>query len=537
MEFSFGDHLLDVDRRELRRGAELIAIQPQVFDLLVYLVRNRSRVVSRGDVLKAVWGGRVVSESTVTSRINAVRKAVGDSGKAQRLIRTVPRRGIRFVGVVREEHNPAAPVDARSMAAEHPQSPTAFANIDRRLSIVVLPFVNLSNDPGQEYFADGITDDLTTERARISGSFVIARSTAFTYKSSPVDVRQIGRDLGVRYVLEGSVRRAGDKVQINLQLVDAESGAHLSADRFDTNRVNLAEAQGEIAGRLARTLHPELVGDASRRIEQEKAVNPDARDLVMRGWAWYYRPRSATTAREAQQAFERALEIDPRSIDARIGIARLLLVNLIRNFDIESSHSIEHDSARAEQLLLEAIERDPNRSIARSTMGQLRRVQNRLTESRIEYETAIALDPNDDFAHVQLGWTLLLLGQASTAITEGEKAVRLSPRDPQIWDKYLQLGWCQLLLNQLDPAIDLFVKSRAANPRTWVTHFGLAGALGLKGDLNAANAVLAELVRIKPEVNSLARFRVYRPWGNPQYWTLYEKTAAAGLRRAGFPDE
>jgi adenylate cyclase len=322
-----------------------------------------------------------------------------------------------------------------------------------------------------------------------------------------------------------------------VQLVDAESGAHLSADRFDTNRANLAEAQSEIAGRLARTLHLELVGDASRRIEQEKAVNPDARDLVMRGWAWYYRPRSATTAREAQQAFERALEIDPRSVDARIGIARLLLVNLIRNFDIESSRASEQDSARAEQLLLEAIESDPNRSIARSTMGQLRRVQNRLPESRIEYETAIALDPNDDFAYVQLGWTLLLLGQASSAMAEGEKAVRLSPRDPQIWGKYLQLGWCQLLLNQLEPAIDLFVKSRAANPRTWVTHFGLAGALGLKGDLTAANAVLAELVRIRPEVNSFARFRVYRPWGNPQYWTLFEKTAAAGLRRAGFRDE
>jgi adenylate cyclase len=537
VEFKFGEHLLDVDRRELRRGAELIAIEPQVFDLLVYLVRNRSRVVSRDDVLKAVWGGRVVSESTVTSRINAVRNAVGDSGKAQRLIRTVPRRGIRFVGVVREEHKPAAPVDARSVAAENPQSPTAFANTERRLSIVVLPFANLSNDPEQEYFADGITDDLTTDLSRISGSFVIARSTAFTYKRTPGDAKQIGRDLGVRYVLEGSVRRADEKVQVNVQLVDAEGGAHVWADRFDTNRTNLAEAQSEITGRLARTLHLELVGDAGRRIEQEKAVNPDARDLVMRGWAWYYRARSATTAREAQQAFERALKIDPRSIDARIGIARLLLVNLIRNFDIQSSGSIEQDSARAEKLLLEAIESDPNRSIARSTMGQLRRVQNRLTESRIEYETAIALDPNDDFAHVQLGWTLLLLGQASTAMAEGEKAVRLSPRDPQIWGKYLQLGWCQLLLNRVDPAIDLLIKSRAANPRAWVTYFGLAGALALKGDLDGANTVLAGLQKIKPEVNSLAQFRVYRPWGNPEYWALYEKTAAAGLRRAGLPDE
>jgi adenylate cyclase len=537
MEFIFGQHVLDVDRRELRRGVELIAVEPQVFDILVYLVQNRDRVVSKDNLLEAVWGGRVVSESTLTSSINAVRKAVGDSGKAQGLIRTVPRRGVRFVDVVCERE-PAAPVDPRSMAAEDPESPTGFPSTKKqspqRLSIIVLPFVNLSDDQEQEYFADGITDDLTTDLSHIPGSFVVARSTAFTYKGTPVDVRQIGRDLGVRYILEGSVRRAGDKVQVNVQLVDAESGAHLSADRFDTNRANLAEAQNEIAGRLARTLHLELVGDASRRIDQERAVSPDARDLVMRGWAWYYQPRSATTAREAQEAFERALKVDPRSIDAKIGIARLLLVNLIRNYDIGWSHSINEDGARAEQLLLEAIESDPNRSIARSSMGQLRRVQNRLTESRIEYETAIALDPNDDFAHVQLGWTLLFLGQPGAAMGEGEKALRLSPRDPQIWGKYLQLGWCQFLLYQCDAAIDLLIKSRAANPRTWVTHFALAGALGLKGDLDGANAALAELLKVKPEVNSLAQFCAYRPWGNPQYWRLYEKTAAVGLRRTGF---
>jgi TolB-like protein len=269
VEFVFGDHVLDVDRRELRRDAELIAIEPQVFDVLVYLVQNRDRVVSKDDLLATVWGGRIVSDSTLTTRITTVRKAIGDSGDAQRLIRTSPRKGFRFVGVVQEAHKRAAPVDTRSMSAEAPQNPAAFPSIEKkstqRLSIVVLPFANLSNDLEQEYFADAITDDLTTDLSRISGTFVIARSTAFTYKGASVDVRQIGRDLAVRYVLEGSVRRAGDKMQVNVQLIDAESGAHISADRFETNRANLAEAQSEIAGRLARTLHLELVGDASLR--------------------------------------------------------------------------------------------------------------------------------------------------------------------------------------------------------------------------------------------------------------------------------
>jgi TolB-like protein len=182
-----------------------------------------------------------------------------------------------------------------------------------RLSIVVLPFTNLSNDPDQEYFADGITDDLTTDLSRISDNFVISRNTAFTYKGKPTDTKQIGRELGVRYVLEGSVRRTGDQVRVNARLIDTESGAHLWADRFDTDRANLAEAQSEITGRLAWALNIELLSDASRRIERENAVNPDARDLVMRGWASWYRPASLANGQEALRAFERALEIDPRS--------------------------------------------------------------------------------------------------------------------------------------------------------------------------------------------------------------------------------
>jgi len=284
LEFVFGDHLLDIDRRELRRGAELIAIEPQVFDLLVYLVQNRHRVVSKDDLVEAVWGGRIVSESTLTSRINAVRRAIGDSGEAQRLIRTLPRKGIRFVGVVQEEQTTAAPVDARPIAAADSQSLSAVPRTELkslpRLSIVVLPFANLSKDPDQEYFADAITEDLTTDLSRIPGSFVIARSTAFTYKGAAVDVKQIGRELGVRYVLEGSVRSVGDQVRVNVQLIDAEGGAHVWADRFETDRRNLADAEREITGRLAQTLNLELVRDIGRRIEQEHASDPDARDLA-----------------------------------------------------------------------------------------------------------------------------------------------------------------------------------------------------------------------------------------------------------------
>jgi adenylate cyclase len=233
-----------------------------------------------------------------------------------------------------------------------------------RLSIVVLPFANLSNDPEQEYFADGITDDLTTDLSRISGSFVIARNTAFTYKNKPVDAKQVGRELGVRYVLEGSVRRTGDRVRVNAQLIDAENGAHIWADRIDTDRSNFMQTQDEITGRLARTLDSELAGKLGRRIERESPAYADSRDLVMRGRAWWYRPVSATNRAEARRLFQQALKVDPQSVDARVGLAWVLTSSFAEGW----SSSFDEDSVRAEQLLLEALEAAPNRSMAHTAM-------------------------------------------------------------------------------------------------------------------------------------------------------------------------
>ena len=342
-----------------------------------------------------------------------------------------------------------------SLTALKPSPPTgvvsdagglATAATVPRLSIVVLPFANLSNDPQQEYFADGITDDLTTDLSRISGSFVIARNTAFTYKSKPVDVKQVGRELGVRYVLEGSVRRTGDWVRVNAQLIDAENGAHIWADRIDTDRSRLMETQDEITGRLARTLDFELAEEMERRIERESPTKADSRDLVMRGRAWWYRPVSATNRAEAKRLFQQALDLDPHSVDARIGLAWVLTSSFSEGW----SSSFDEDRVRAEQLLLEALDAAPNRSMAHTAMGFLRRVQNRLTEARVEEETAISLDPNNDFAYRHLAWVLLFRGEPGAAIIQAEKALRLSPRDTNIWGVYGLLGWCRLLLNEVE---------------------------------------------------------------------------------------
>jgi TolB-like protein/class 3 adenylate cyclase len=425
---------------------------------------------------------------------------------------------------------PAAAVPAAS-----PQSPRGSASgAIPRLSFVVLPFENLSRDPDQEYFADGITDDLTTDLSRIPGSFVIARNTAFTYKGKAVDVKQIGRELGVHYVIEGSVRRAGEQVQANVQLIDAESGAHVWADRFDTDRTNLAEAQGEITGRLARSLNVELVRDVGRRIEQEREVSPDASDLVMRGWAHWYQPASRASREEAKLAFEQALSLDPRSVDARIGLGTILVTILANGW----SSSVKQDEDRAEELLVDALGRDPNSSMAHYAMSLLRRMENRLPEAYTEAKAAVALDRNNWRAVVGLGQTLMWLGRPQEGIPYFENSIRRNPHEPDLGVPFFNLGHCHLLLGHVDQATDLLRKASASNPRVWSFHLYLAGALGFGGDLDEARTELAESLKLNPDINSFARQRAVFPFvTNPDYLKLAEKTINLGLRRAGFPEE
>jgi TolB-like protein/class 3 adenylate cyclase/Tfp pilus assembly protein PilF len=426
--------------------------------------------------------------------------------------------------------SPTAVTAQAPIAASAPEGKTAPP-----LSIVVLPFANLSNDVEQEYFADGITDDLTTDLSRLPGSFVIARNTAFTFKGKPADVKQIGRDLGVRYVVEGSVRRNGDQVQINVQLIDAESGAHLWADRFDTDRRNLANAQSEIIVRLSRTLNIKLVAAEATRSERGKTIDPDARDFVMRGWNWYNRPTSPTSLKEARQAFQRALEIDPLSNDARIGLAMVLTVGMSTGI---ATGAASQDLPRAEQLAAEAIERDPSSSKAHEAMGRVRLIErNRLHEARTEFETALALDRNNLGAVRQLGWTSLHLGEPDGCIVQAEKGLRLSPRDPGMWAFPAQLGLCHLFLDHIDLATDYLTTARAIAPQVWWIPFNLAGALGLKGDLDRGRAALTESLKLKPEINSIAQYLARKPWySSPEELPIEDHTLLEGLRRLGFPE-
>ncbi len=426
----------------------------------------------------------------------------------------------------------AAVAVAQPAAASNPA--IAAASAVPRLSIIVLPFENLSHDPDQDYFADAITEDLTTDLSRIAGSFVIARNTAFTYKGIAVDVRQLGRDLGVRYALEGSVRRIGDQVQVNVELIDADTGAQVWADRFDTDRRNLADAQSEITGRLARTLHLELVQAVGRQIEHEQTVNPDAQDLIMRGWALYQRTQAASSREAAKRDFEQALRIDANSYEARLGIAAVLVVDLANG----TSSRPDTDEVAAEKLISELLARNPNRSQLHDTIALLRRYQNRLQESRIEWQRAIELDPNDAIAYGQLGTTLMYLGDPAAAIPLAEKRIRLNPNDPNVALAYWSLGLAHLLLDHIGEAVDWLSKAHAANPNIYYIDLDLAAALALKGNLDGAHDVLAAALKLRPDINSMARQRARWAYtNNPAYRALAEKTVDVGLRLAGMPED
>ena len=523
MVFRFGDHVLDIERRELRRGVEPVALEPQVFDLLVYLVRNRDRVVSKDDLIDSVWGGRIVSDSALTSRLNAARKAVNDSGAEQRVIRTVQRRGVRFIGEVSEDSKSAVGGSLPPTATEAPTAP--------RLSIVVLPFTNLSDDPEQQYFADGVTGDLMTDLSRIPDMLVISRNTAFTYRGKPVDTKQIGRELGVRYVLEGEVQRSGNRLRVTAQLIDAETDTHLWAERFDGDAGDLFALQDEITHRIAVALDLELV-DAAAASPIER---PDTRDYILRVRAARLKPPSRDRDSEVISLYERALALDPRSADAQSWLAAVLAGRVLNGM----SDSVAADTKRAEGLVAQALATSPRSPLAHWAKGQVLRAQNRYEEAIPEYEAVIASNRNFPHAIAALGWCKLTTGSMAEAVLLQEQAIRISPRDPLIGAFYLRIGQAHLLESRVDEAIPWFEKARTANTGHPHSYAWLASAYALKGHTERATAELAEARRLNSDdrYSSIARLKVVGSFGSLKIRALCEATFFAGLRLAGMPEE
>jgi len=568
---------------------EPVALGSRAAALLALLVERQGKLVTKDEIFAAVWPGTAVEEANLTVQMSALRRILDQDRGQGSCIQTVPSRGYRFVPLVTRA-TPSDQMDAGLPFANGAARPMAeggetakFGGVEQvrrqlttalrpdrdrlrqatisivggvlclvavgaaalswrslspwqtqaaqsapRLSIVVLPFENLSNDPGQQYFADGVTEEVTADLSRIAHMFVISRSTAFTYKNRPVDAKQIGRELRVRYLLEGSVRRSGNQVRVNAQLIDAETDAHLWAERLDGDTTDLFALQNEITSRIANALGVELIAAEAAR----PAEHPDALDYILRGRAVLSKPRTPDTYSEAINFFERALRVDPQSAEAQ---SRLAIELATRVFN-EMSDSRAADIARAETLAAQALAAAPRSPLARFAKAQVLRAQRRCYEAIPEYETVLASDRNAVDALVAIAQCKVFTGSTGEAIPLVQRAISLSPRAPVIFWWYFEIGRAHLLQSHTDEAILWLEKARSANPAHPPTRIMLASAYGLNGKTERAAAELAEAKRLSRDdrFSSIAHVKAVV---SPSISALFEATVLAGLRKAGMPEE
>jgi TolB-like protein/class 3 adenylate cyclase/Flp pilus assembly protein TadD len=397
-----------------------------------------------------------------------------------------------------------------------------------RLSIVVLPFSNLSGDPGQDYFVDGVTESLTTDLSRISGSFVIARNTAFTFKGKAVDVKQVGRELNVRYVLEGSVQRGSNRLRVNVQLVDAETGAHLWADRFDKPIADLFDMQDETVSRLANALDTQLVeAEAGRR---ERSLDPDAMDLYFKGRAWANRAPTRECMARARTFFELALVLDPEHVEALVGIAAIDAASA-------ASHMVDHRGARfatAEAILTKVLSIAPQHAWAHLWLGNVKLFTKRATQGISECERALSLNRNLAEAYSSIGVAKVLIGRSEETEAHVREALRLSPRDNGVFRWLYIIGGAKLQLGADAEAVAWIRRCLETNRNYPVAHFHLGAALALLGELDEARAAVKDGLALDPYF-TCRRFLAY-PMSDNAVFLAAEKRIINGMRRAGVPE-
>lgn len=486
MPYRFEDYVLDRTLRELRRGTELVAVEPQVFDLLSFLIDQPDRVVSKNDLIAAIWHGRIVSESALTSRINSARAALGDSGEEQRLIKTLRGKGFRFVGAVSE----AAPAMPAAPTASTGAPPRPYD----RPSIAVLPFVNIRGDPTEDYFADGMTEEIITELARFKSLFVIARNSSFAYRRRATDIKQVAQDFGVRYLLEGSVRRAGDRVRVNTQLIDAMSARRLWAQRYDRDLQDLFAVQDELTRSIVAVLPDQVETAALDQATRKTSSSLHAYDHLLQG-KYYHHLETAEANRQAEIHFDRAIALDPRFASAYAWKA----------CTIGQAHAAEYRPRTPEELqqsidlVEQAMRIDPNDAECHRIMCRIALMQGRYAKSEYHLELALMLNPNDPRLVVQRGINLTVMGEPEAAIAWIEQAMRLDPFSAYRY----YLDWVRALFMAGRPLEAIAVLER--NARThWEHDLWLAACHAAAGAQTGAREIGQRVIAQRPALTIAA---------------------------------
>ncbi len=522
MIYSFEGFSLDPDRRELRRGGTYIAVEPQVFELLHFLVCNRDRFVSKDDLIAGVWDGRIVSDSTLSSRLTAARQAIGDSGEAQRLIRTVPRRGFRFIAPVSEHKNGSGGLDL--LAASRQAEPGS--SLADKPSIAVLPFQNLSDDVTQEYFVDGIVEDITNALSQFRQLFVTARSSSFAYKGRKVDVKQIGLELGVRYLLEGSIRKAAGQVRITAQLIDAQTAVQLWADHFDGTLGQVFELQDQVTTSVVGVVAPKIEQAEIDRARRKTTASLDAYDYYLHGVATSYQDTREAND-EAIRLFGKAVELDP-DFAAAYGMAALCYVSRRWKF---WTIDTQREAAETLRLVDRAAELGRNDAMALSAAGMAAGLVVRdLDRAVFLLDRSLSLNPNLAISWVRSSWVRTFLGQFDLAVEHASRAIRLSPLDRFLVGMQSAIAFAHFCAGRTEQSLMWAEKAVKEQP-TFAPGLRLLAASNVSlGRMNEAEHAVARLREIGSIV-PISKFEHF-PFRDQQYVANY----AAALRRAGFPD-
>jgi TolB-like protein/tetratricopeptide (TPR) repeat protein len=522
--YLFEDYALDTDRRELRRGGVLLSVEPKVFDLLVHLISNRERVVSKDDLIGAVWNGRIVSESTLTSCINAARSAIGDSGDAQRLIKTLPRKGVRFVATVQEEKSPADltppynPTEAPRPALTLPDKP----------SVAVLPFTNMSSDPEQDYFADGIVEEIVTALSQMRWLFVIARNSTATYKGRDVDVKQVGRELGVRYVLEGSVRKSGKRLRITGQLIDASTGIHLWADRYEGAPEDVFDLQDRVTESVVGAIGPKVEQTEIERAKRKPTASLDAYDYYLRGIANYY-PATREEADEMLRHLRSAIDRDP-DFAAAYGMAAWCFARRKGSGWTIDSDGAREETARLARLAV-ALAKDDALAIAWAAFA-LALVVGELDEATGLIDRALELNPNLAIGWGSSGWIRVWRGDLDVALEHLARARRLSPFGPMMGESLSATAHAHFFAGRYEEACHWAARTRLESPHVLGGVRIAAASNALAGRPDQAQAAVADLLRIDPVRRISNWWDTLGPYRHPDHRAMF----LTALRRAGLPE-